>query len=209
MKLIITLCLVWVAGCSGGLVGDSGARGPKGDPGAAGSSGPQGAQGEAGAVGPTGATGPAGAPGAGSGPRLVYVDADGREVLTDLVPYTVATDGTVWVINTERGQPDVTSYQDISVWTGYKSVDCTGPLLLGYPIQPRLPYALGDGAGWRVRGDRDFGEIVTFGSRQAGSACEVFNPPRVSAFPAFVVRPSTGVTPPILDVRGPLHVELR
>lgn len=109
----------------------------------------------------------------------------------------------------DTGQPS-RNFDNLAAYTGYEATGCAGSLLIAYPMQPRMPFSLGEGKGYRVRGDRDFGRAVTFRSvRQSDGACVDVKEPRPAGFPAFEVSEPSLEALPTLPFKGPLHVERR
>ena len=196
-KTFLVVLAMAIGGCTKAASGGDGTDGMQGPPGP---------QGPAGLQGPVGPQGPAGPPG-GGGARLVTVDVDGREAGVD--GYHVADSGLVLILDYETGQA-ASHYKDLSWNSGYAEPDCAGPLLLAYPLQPRMPFALGDGLGWRVRGDAAASRSVAFKSRKLKAGdCENFATPVEQNYPAFEVPPPSMSSLPVLPFRGPLHIEKR
>lgn len=194
MKSSLPLCLVFLLACADGLNGGTGPAGPKGDPGPPGVTGPQ---------------GPAGAPGASAGPHLVTVDRDGKQVSSTFYPYYVDSIGLVWALNGELSDP-LSGYGAYAGYVYFESADCTGAARPPI-ISPRSPFRIpGDTTGYRVRPDNDrIAQTITAKSwlymanpcqslGAAGQQVQVIDLP-----------PLQSITPPVLNFRGPFHVELR
>lgn len=206
--LVVMLALAACTTPAPGGDGSEGERGPAGPPGPAGEVGPPGPQGPAGPQGDTGAVGPAGPAGA-SGDGYVWVDADGRDVAPSSSLLHVDASGRVFYLDQETGQP-LAAYDNLQATTGYERPGCAPPLLMAYPMTPRVPFALGDDAGYRVRADDAFSRRVSFASTGLpDGGCSDISPPRVQPFPAFEVPSPTLPRLPVLPFRGPLHLERR
>lgn len=195
MKPLLTLCLMFFLACSGGLDGGTGPVGPKGDPGVPG------------AIGPAGPTGAAGIPGPSSGPRLVTVDRDGKQVGTEIFPYYVDSSGLIWSLD---GEADQSAPSSSVLMEFFESTDCTG---VGSPstTPPRYPFRIaGDTAGYRVRPDtsRVARTITARSALFPDGTCSSFGSAG-APFKIIDLPPLQPITPPVLDFRGPFRLELR
>lgn len=192
----LALALLLVIACTS-PTSENGQSGSQGVPGQIGPPGP---------AGPQGVPGPAGTSGASDG--LVVVDADGTVTSISQLGYFTDASGLTWTVDFSTGAVHVT-YANFQNYAGYESADCSGQMLMGYPMYPRWPFALGDGLGWRVRGDRDVASPATFRSRMQDGACASLPVPTPSYYPAFVVRPPSIQNTPTLPFRPPFHYEKR
>lgn len=140
--------------------------------------------------------------------RDVWVDATGREVAAAGALWHVDEEGRVYPLDMETGQPADT-YANLAMASGYERPDCEGPLLVGHPVPPRVPFSLGDGLGYRVRVDAEGSGPAAFRSRRLPSGeCQEYQVPqeRDVTFPA----PAPSLPGlPTLPFLGPLHVERR
>lgn len=140
--------------------------------------------------------------------RDVWVDATGREVAPAGALWHVDEEGRVFPLDVETGQPADT-YGNLAMASGYERADCQGPLLVGQPVPPRVPFSLGDGLGYRVRQDTDRGAPATFRSRRLPSGeCQEYAVPQQRPM-AFEAPPPSLPGLPTLPYLGPLHVERR
>lgn len=140
--------------------------------------------------------------------RDVWVDATGREVAAAGALWHVDEAGRVYYLDPETGQPADT-YGNLGMASGYERPDCEGPLLVGHPVPPRVPFALGDGLGYRVRADDERGAPASFRSRRLPSgACQEYQVPQDRGM-AFEAPPPTLPGLPTLPYLGPLHMERR
>lgn len=146
-------------------------------------------------------------PDAGAPTVLVWVDAKGQQVTSSPDLHWTTPEGLVLYLDAETGQA-AALLEDVHYLAGYESAGCAGPLLIGAHIQPRVPFGLGDGKGWRVRPDTAASRLANVVSRPShdggcmalGQAQQslVFEAPE----PSLATLPETPFT-------GPLHLEER
>lgn len=195
MRVLSLVLMLTLVGCKavGGADGKDGEQGP---PGVAGPAGPQ---------GEPGAPGPRGEPGT-SRPFFVYVDADGKEVSTDLSLLWPDEAGLLWKVDANTGEVGPAVYAGNPAY--YATEDCSGQTyglgattpagqVIGWVGEPALVY----------RGTDSQAE-----SRLLRSLRYMNNPGQ--CYPADdmeSVVPLSPVTspPPAFPYRPPLHLERR
>lgn len=197
---VLAVALV-ATGCTqtSGGVGDAGAQVVPGPPGPAGPQGPKGDPGPQGPAGPSG-----GAAGV-AGETMVYVDADGKEIL----PWhgtVFDSSGRIWQLQPDGG----ISANELSseYYEVFESSDCSGPRRLVAVYNPRIAFRIGDG-GVRIRPDdaaADYREMKS--SPRPDGGCQ----PAIALWAVYGSIPMPApqnISPPVLNYRAPLHLERR
>lgn len=197
MWLVLVLTLVGCKGI-GGADGKDGEQGPQGPAGEVGSTGPPGERGEAGPRGEAGT----------SRPFFVYVDADGKEVPTDLSLLWPDDAGRLWLIDAETATVGPTVSPNLGLL--YADESCAGaPHVIQAEhayLKPRYVVLI-DGMYWGREDSGTFAPFVTLSVGLSGGGCRAT--PGPMAVLAVPVGPLPGVTPPAFPYRAPLHLERR
>lgn len=189
VTLLVVLALV---GCKA-VEGKDGERGP---PGPAGMDGAPGPRGEAGPKGEAGT----------SRPFFVYVDADGKEVPTDLSLLYPDADGRLWLIDVETATVGPSHFFQQALV--YEDATCAGTPHVSYQgMLPRYVAPRHGGGVW-TREDAALPESMTVQSFRANDGtCGTPSAPFTTTGVALTELPD--VRPPSFPYRAPLHLERR
>lgn len=138
---------------------------------------------------------------------LVWVDATGCQATLSPDLHYTTPEGLVLYLDSETGQA-AAMLEDVHYLAGYEAFGCVGPLLIGAHVPPRVPFNVGDGLGWRVRGDGAASRLAAINSRPShdGKCMDLGQAQQSRVFEAPA---PTLPTLPETPFVGPLHLETR